>query len=480
MSILLVEHAKEAADEGALPVRALAAPVFIEAAQHNAGNAEIQTDTIVPASSMSMSTNFRFPPLEPLAALTLSKYCGPTPESNWVIPGLLLVGAYPASQSDEETTELLGGILRCGVRKFVCLQLEYVSEVTEAAWRSGAALRPYFQDAQRLAGAAVPLSFAHVPIVDCGITDDSKVLRLAEALAGDLAAGQVVYLHCWGGHGRTGTVVSILLHLLYGLSAADAMRRCQAVHDLRRCPVDVGSPQTQPQRDQVARVLAQLQRVGKNPNPSPNPGSIMPNKVLAGRSASMDASSKRKPQAEGEADKSKKGAHHLSRLSFNAFYDSLRGNHHSTSSNSTSSNSKNQLSLSRLPASTSSAVGNVVVEHLTTLAPPSSSGCTPKEVQGGGKESQARTPEGVRVVPHAPAAPQPMSSSPSHLRHLRIVSTPEEVPKQQAEVETEEVQMEEVVSAAAAAAGEAEGARLVPVPPSSSSSGKSHHPRAKA
>ena len=49
---------------------------------------------------------------------------GPTPESNWVIPGLLLVGAYPASQDDTETFELLTSILKLGVTQFVCLQLE--------------------------------------------------------------------------------------------------------------------------------------------------------------------------------------------------------------------------------------------------------------------------------------------------------------------------------------------------------------------
>jgi hypothetical protein len=36
------------------------------------------------------------------------------------------------------------------------------------------------------------------------------------------------------------------------------MARCQAVHDLRKCPVDVGSPQTQAQRDQVTRIINKL------------------------------------------------------------------------------------------------------------------------------------------------------------------------------------------------------------------------------
>jgi hypothetical protein len=56
---------------------------------------------------------------------------GPTPESNWVIPGKLLVGAYPASQDDTETFELLTSILKLGVTKFVCLQLEVSEGVRE-------------------------------------------------------------------------------------------------------------------------------------------------------------------------------------------------------------------------------------------------------------------------------------------------------------------------------------------------------------
>lgn len=42
------------------------------------------------------------------------------------------------------------------------------------------------------------------------------------------------------------------------MSAMECMRRCQAVHDLRRCPVEVGSPQTKTQRDQVTRIINRL------------------------------------------------------------------------------------------------------------------------------------------------------------------------------------------------------------------------------
>jgi hypothetical protein len=218
-------------------------------------------------------SNFTFKALDEIKYITFKEYCGPTPESNWVIPGVLLVGAYPASQDDEETHDLITSILKERITKFVCLQQEYREEgVTVEMWRSGNALRPYFHDVRMVVHnkAMIPdlqgfdivdreaLSFVHFPIRDCGVTDDERVLELARNLVKAISEGEVIYLHCWGGHGRTGTLVCIMLHLMYSLDSVEAMSRCQVVHDLRKCPVVVGSPQTQIQRDQVTRVIRRL------------------------------------------------------------------------------------------------------------------------------------------------------------------------------------------------------------------------------
>ena len=48
-----------------------------------------------------------FPPLDGANHITYDRYCGPTPESNWVVPGMLLVGAYPASQVKEPCKSLV-------------------------------------------------------------------------------------------------------------------------------------------------------------------------------------------------------------------------------------------------------------------------------------------------------------------------------------------------------------------------------------
>ncbi len=96
------------------------------------------------SQSAGESTFQSFPNLLSLEEINVRRmdYRGPTDESNWVIPSVLLVGAYPSSLDDEQNKSILLSILRLGVTTFVCLQHEYRhSGITEYMWRNGLALR---------------------------------------------------------------------------------------------------------------------------------------------------------------------------------------------------------------------------------------------------------------------------------------------------------------------------------------------------
>lgn len=59
------------------------------------------------------------------------------------------------------------------------------------------------------------------------------MLDLVEQLKGFLLDGQVVYMHCWGGRGRAGTIASCFLASCYKLSAEETADRIQLAFDTR-------------------------------------------------------------------------------------------------------------------------------------------------------------------------------------------------------------------------------------------------------
>lgn len=177
-----------------------------------------------------------------------------------------MAGAYPASVDDNETETILTKLLELGIDTFVCLQAEFWLGAPDEAWKSGQALRPYVKDAHRLLIRAKEtgnrritqsrLDLLHLPIIDGNVTSDHALSRLADDCCQRILNGERIYIHCWGGHGRTGTLVAIVLARLYGLTSIEALAYTQALHDVRRCPQGVRSPQTQVQIDQVRRILS--------------------------------------------------------------------------------------------------------------------------------------------------------------------------------------------------------------------------------
>jgi protein-tyrosine phosphatase len=78
------------------------------------------------------------------------------------------------------------------------------------------------------------LHFLHSPIVDLGLPSPEKLDLLLAELQQRLAKGEKLYIHCWGGRGRAGTVGACLLALMWGVPVPEALERVQRAFDTRK------------------------------------------------------------------------------------------------------------------------------------------------------------------------------------------------------------------------------------------------------
>ena len=83
---------------------------------------------------------------------------------------------------------------------------------------------------------------------------DEEALEIVDKIINWMNSGEKMYLHCMGGHGRTGTIVSLLLFKLYKLDAYQSMEYCQKFHDSRGKTKNLKSPESSEQRNQLYRI----------------------------------------------------------------------------------------------------------------------------------------------------------------------------------------------------------------------------------
>jgi hypothetical protein len=152
----------------------------------------------------------------------------PTSSSYWVVDGLLLGGAYPGSQEPDEHEQKVRALLDAGVRMFVSLM-----EPDETDLR-GRPFVPYDEPVLQLCPEASCVRF---PIQDLSIPTAGTMHTILDTIDESMIARRPLYVHCWGGVGRTGTAVGCwllrhnladpinVLDVLMGLRQQDRERR---------------------------------------------------------------------------------------------------------------------------------------------------------------------------------------------------------------------------------------------------------------
>lgn len=106
----------------------------------------------------------------------------------------------------------------------------------------------------------------HFPILDNKIPDNHKVFfNLVVFLAQKIKEKNKIYIHCKGGHGRSGILVSALLCQMYGLLPGDSFKKTSEYHSKRLVHArnskmneywkNKGSPQTIEQKRFVSELF---------------------------------------------------------------------------------------------------------------------------------------------------------------------------------------------------------------------------------
>ena len=163
----------------------------------------------------------------------------PSSNSYWVIPGRFAAGEYPGALERGEAATRVKTLLNAGINHFI--------DLTEPG-----ELNPYAgiaeEEARRL---GLTVGHERHQIADASVPSPEQMARTLNAIDAALSAGKSVYVHCWGGVGRTGTVVGCWL-VRQGRTGDEALEQLaewwQGVEKVYRRPI---SPETREQHEYV-------------------------------------------------------------------------------------------------------------------------------------------------------------------------------------------------------------------------------------
>ena len=164
----------------------------------------------------------------------------PIPNSYWVQQGRFAAGEYPGDRNPELASRKLEELLDAGIDHFV--------DLTEPG-----ELAPYEGIAEQTASSLdLQVGWERHAIRDLSVPQNPEQMTLIlDAIDDALSDGKTVYVHCWGGVGRMGTVVGCWL-VRHGHSGDEALRmiaeRWRHMEKAYRIP---RSPETPEQREYV-------------------------------------------------------------------------------------------------------------------------------------------------------------------------------------------------------------------------------------
>lgn len=175
------------------------------------------------------------------------------PQHYPVEEGRIYAGEYPGARSPEYAEARLNHLIAKGIRTFV--------DLTAPADD----MEPYDGLLARLGEeTGFSLRRISIPIRDMGVPQLVATMReIIDAIRSSNENSPAVYIHCWGGIGRTGTVVGCWLREC-GLDAEDALEKVQNLYSshMEKVRHNPESPQTWEQRNYIREWMPENEKGG--------------------------------------------------------------------------------------------------------------------------------------------------------------------------------------------------------------------------
>jgi ribA/ribD-fused uncharacterized protein len=160
--------------------------------------------------------------------------------SNWLLTNKILIGGLP---QDKKAFNL---IKDNNISVFINLM-----RTTEYQSKKKKPLFDYRDNKNRR-----DVEYYNYQITDNKTLSDEKMLNISRVILKFVEQGKNVYIHCLGGHGRTGVVSGIILHLKYpNMTYFEILKKLQERHKTRKYSPNSGVPQSSVQFNQLHRII---------------------------------------------------------------------------------------------------------------------------------------------------------------------------------------------------------------------------------
>ena len=158
----------------------------------------------------------------------------PFNRSYWVVAGKFLAGCCPGSEDSIEEEGKLKKLIQAGIRHVISLMEPQEYD------RQDDPFPPYVDNMDSFAQKLkISITFDQISIKDFSVPTERQMIRILNQIDICIKYDKPVYAHCWGGKGRTGTVVGCYL-IRHGIATGNDV--IEMIKELRKNTEDFSYP----------------------------------------------------------------------------------------------------------------------------------------------------------------------------------------------------------------------------------------------